>query len=99
MLHRAFGEHGVPRAVEDLPPESWDKVPALVGAPEKHPLWQRVLDELADVGLDSYGDLETVPLLLLASPRRDGHSAAGNGAGPKAQPSPHASRKKRKRRR
>jgi hypothetical protein len=67
VLHRAFGEHGVPRAVEDLPPESWDKVPGLVGAPEKHPLWQRVLDELADVGLDSYGDLETVPLLHFLS--------------------------------
>ena len=62
-LHASFGEHGVPRAVEDLPPDSWDKLPALASAPEKHPLWQRILDEVADVGLDSYGDLETVPLL------------------------------------
>ena len=64
---RSFGEHGVPRAVEDLPPDSRDKLPGLASAPEKHPLWQRILDELADVGLDSYGDLETVPLLHFLS--------------------------------
>src|ERR1700759_3554216 len=62
-LHATFGDHGVPRALEDLPADSRDKLPALASAPEKHPLWQRILDELADVGLDSYGDLETVPLL------------------------------------
>ncbi|HEY2242329.1 MAG TPA: hypothetical protein VGI21_26245 [Streptosporangiaceae bacterium] len=67
VLQASFGEHGVPRAVEDLPPDSWDKLPGLASAPEKHPLWQRILDELADVGLDSYGDLETVPLLHFLS--------------------------------
>ncbi|HEY2522095.1 MAG TPA: hypothetical protein VGJ19_18445 [Streptosporangiaceae bacterium] len=67
VLQASFGEHGVPRAVEDLPPDSWDKVPGLASAPEKHPLWQRILDELADVGLDYYGDLETVPLLHFLS--------------------------------
>jgi rhodanese/phosphatase family protein len=66
-LHATFGDHGVPRAIEDLPAGSWDKVPGLVSAPEKHPLWERVLDELADLGLDSYGDLETVPLLHFLS--------------------------------
>lgn len=67
VLEASLGEHGVPRAVEDLPPDSRDKVPGLASAPEKHPLWQRILDELADVGLDSYGDLETVPLLHFLS--------------------------------
>ena len=67
VLHASFGEHGVPRAVEDLPPDSRDKLPGLASAPEKHPLWQRILDELADVGLDSYGDLEIVPLLHFLS--------------------------------
>ena len=67
VLHAAFGEHGVPRAVEDLPPDGWDKLPALASAPERHPLWQRILDEVADIGLDSYGDLETVPLLHFLS--------------------------------
>ena len=66
-LHATFGDHGVPRALEDLPADSRDKLPALASAPEKHPLWQRILDELADVGLDSYGDLETVPLLPFLS--------------------------------
>ena len=66
-LHATFGDHGVPRALEDLPAESWDKLPGLASAPEKHPLWQRILDELADVGLDTYGDLETVPLLRFLS--------------------------------
>src|ERR1700760_4846423 len=66
-LHATFGDHGVPRALEDLPADSRDKLPALASAPEKHPLWQRILDELADVGLDSYGDLETVPLLHFLS--------------------------------
>ena len=66
-LHATFGDHGVPRALEDLPADSWDKLPGLASAPEKHPLWQRILDELADVGLDSYGDLETVPLLHFLS--------------------------------
>jgi hypothetical protein len=66
-LHATFGDHGMPRALEDLPAESWDKVPGLASAPERHPLWQRILDELADVGLDSYGDLETVPLLHFLS--------------------------------
>ena len=67
LLHASFGEHGVPRAVEDLPPDSWDKVPGLASAPERHPLWQRILDGLLDVGLNSYGDLETVPLLHFLS--------------------------------
>jgi hypothetical protein len=67
LLQASFGEHGVPRAVEDLPPDGRDKLPGLASAPEKHPLWQRILDELADVGLDSYGDLETVPLLHFLS--------------------------------
>ena len=67
VLHASFGEHGVPRAVEDLPPDSWDKVPGLASAPERHPLWQRILDGLEDVGLASYGDLETVPLLHFLS--------------------------------
>lgn len=67
VLHASFGDHGVPRAVEDLPPDSWDELPALASAPAKHPLWQRILDELADVGLDAYGDLETVPLLRFLS--------------------------------
>jgi hypothetical protein len=67
VLHASFGEHGVPRAVEDLPPDGRDKLPGLASAPEKHPLWQRILDELADVGLHSYGDLETVPLLHFLS--------------------------------
>ena len=67
LLQASFGEHGVPRAVEDLPPDSWDKVPGLPSAPERHPLWQRILDRLEDVGLDSYGDLETVPLLHFLS--------------------------------
>ena len=67
VLQASFGEHGVPRAVEDLPPDSWDKVPGLASAPERHPLWQRILDGLLDVGLNSYGDLETVPLLHFLS--------------------------------
>ena len=29
VLQASFGEHGVPRAVEDLPPDSWDKLPGL----------------------------------------------------------------------
>jgi hypothetical protein len=67
VLHRSFGEHGVPRAMEDLPVDSRDKLTDLASAPEKLPLWQRILDEVANVGLDSYGDLETVPLLHFLS--------------------------------
>jgi hypothetical protein len=67
VLHRSFGEHGVPRAMEDLPVDSRDKLADLASAPEKLPLWERILDEVANVGLDSYGDLETVPLLHFLS--------------------------------
>jgi protein-tyrosine phosphatase len=67
VLHRSFGDHGVPRALEDLPVDSRDKLADLASAPEKLPLWERILDEVANVGLDSYGDLETVPLLHFLS--------------------------------
>ena len=67
VLHRSFGENGVPRALEDLPADGRDRLADLAGAPEKLPLWERILDELENVGLDSYGDLETVPLLHFLS--------------------------------
>ena len=67
VLHRSFGENGVPRALEDLPADGRDRLADLAGAPEKLPLWERILDELANVGLDSYGYLETVPLLHFLS--------------------------------
>jgi protein-tyrosine phosphatase len=67
VLHGSFGDHGVPRALEDLPVDSRDKLADLASAPEKLPLWERILDEVANVGLDSYGDLETVPLLHFLS--------------------------------
>jgi hypothetical protein len=67
VLHRSFGENGVPRALEDLPADGRDGLADLAGAPEKLPLWERILDELENVGLNSYGDLETVPLLHFLS--------------------------------
>ncbi|HWG14255.1 MAG TPA: hypothetical protein VG268_13365 [Streptosporangiaceae bacterium] len=67
VLHRSFGDHGVPRAIEDLPVGSRNKLADLASAPAKLPLWERILDEVANVGLDSYGDLETVPLLRYLS--------------------------------
>jgi hypothetical protein len=67
VLHRSFGENGVARALEDIPADGRDRLADLAGAPEKLPLWQRILDELENVGLDSYGDLETVPLLHFLS--------------------------------
>jgi hypothetical protein len=67
VLHRSFGEHGVPRALEDLPVDSRDKLVDLASVPEKLPLWERILDEVANAGLDSYGDLENVPLLHFLS--------------------------------
>ena len=67
VLHRSFGENGVPRALEDLPADGRDRLADLAGALEKLPLWERILDELENVGLDSYGDLETVPLLHFLS--------------------------------
>jgi Tyrosine phosphatase family len=39
----------------------------VAGGPEPQSLLARVLDEVADAGLDSYGDLETVPLLRFLS--------------------------------
>src|SRR6202000_357457 len=41
--------------------------PRLGSEPEPRSLLERTLDQIADAGLDSYGDLETVPLLHFLS--------------------------------
>lgn len=51
------------RALEDIPPHGRDQLAGLASAPERLPLWHRVLGEVENAGLGSYGDLETVPLL------------------------------------
>lgn len=70
LLHRIFKEHPCVGAVEDLPPDGRDRLAAAAAAaghPEPKSLLARVLDEVEDAGLVSYGDLETVPLLHFLS--------------------------------
>jgi hypothetical protein len=73
LLHRIFKEHPFAGAVEDLPPEGRDRLAKAAGAAgaaggsEPESLLARVLDEVEDAGLDSYGDLEIVPLLHFLS--------------------------------
>jgi Tyrosine phosphatase family len=66
-LHRIVSDHHIAPALEDLPPEGREQLAAAGAGPEPRTLWERVLDEIADAGLDSYGDLETVPLLHFLS--------------------------------
>jgi protein-tyrosine phosphatase len=70
LLHRIFKEHPFASAVEDLPPDGRDRLAKTAGgadSSEPESLLARVLDEVEDAGLDSYGDLETVPLLHFLS--------------------------------
>jgi hypothetical protein len=67
VLHRIFKDHPFPSAVEDLPPDGRDQLAAAGSVPEPRPLLARVLDEVEDAGLDSYGELETLPLLHFLS--------------------------------
>src|SRR5579875_2777867 len=70
LLHRIFKEHPFVGAVEDLPPDGRDRLAAAAtaaGSPEPKSLLARMLAEVEDAGLDSYGDLETVPLLHFLS--------------------------------
>jgi hypothetical protein len=67
-LHRVVQDHRISVAVEDLPPDGRDQLRAnLSGEPETRSLLDRALDQIADAGLDTYGDLETVPLLHFLS--------------------------------
>jgi protein tyrosine phosphatase (PTP) superfamily phosphohydrolase (DUF442 family) len=67
MLHRVVKEHQIAGAVEDVPPAQRAELTGQDAGPDRRSLLERVLDEIADAGLDSYGDLETVPLLHFLS--------------------------------
>jgi rhodanese/phosphatase family protein len=67
MLHGIVSDHHIAPALEDLPPEGREQLAAASNGPKPRSLLARVLDEVADAGLDSYGDLETVPLLHFLS--------------------------------
>jgi hypothetical protein len=62
MLHRVVKEHQIAGAVEDGPPARRAELTGQDAGPDRRSLLERVLDEIADAALDSYGDLETVPL-------------------------------------
>ena len=67
MLHGIVSDHHIAPALEDLPPEGREQLAGASNGPKPRSLLARVLDEVADAGLDSYGDLETVPLLHFLS--------------------------------
>ncbi len=67
VLHRIFKDHPFASAVEDLPADGRERLARLARGPEQKSLLERVIDAAADAGLDSYGDLETVPLLHFLS--------------------------------
>ena len=67
MLQGLVSDHHIAPALEDLPPEGREQLAGTSSGPKPRSLLARVLDEVADAGLDSYGDLETVPLLHFLS--------------------------------
>jgi hypothetical protein len=59
--------HHIPHAMEDLPADAREQVIGLARTPGRISLRQKIVDELEDAALDSYGNLERVPLLHFLS--------------------------------
>jgi hypothetical protein len=69
LLGRAFGfthhddSYRIAHALEDLPADARAQAAAIASLPSGLSLRRKIVDELENAGLDSYGNLERVPLL------------------------------------